>query len=81
MVRKLKSVFKLFYLDDGTLEGSLPTILHDFRLVESMAWIWGLELNCHKSELICDDQASREAMLVAVPDLQVVSGDCTNLLG
>ena len=81
MARKLKSVFKLFYLDDGTLGGSLPTILHDLHLVESMALDLRLELNCHKSELICDDQASREAMLVEVPDLQVVSGGCANLLG
>ena len=78
---KLKSEYKLFYLDDGTMGGSLPTILHDLRLVESMALDVGLELNCHKSELTRDDQASREAMLVEVPNQHLVSGGCANLLG
>ena len=71
----------MFYLDDGTLDGSVEDVLSDFRLVEEVAAELGLSLNQSKTELICDDLASCEAFLYEVPDLQVVSCSEASLLG
>ena len=49
MVLQLKSEFKVFYLDDGTLGGSLPEGLEDLRMLESSALELGLQLNRNKS--------------------------------
>ena len=81
MVLQLKSEFKVIYLDDGTLGGSLPEVLEDLRMVKSFALELGLQLNRNKSELMCEDVTTREAMLVEAPCLRVVSCDGANLLG
>ena len=44
MVLQLKSEFKVFYLDNGTLGGSLPEVLEGLRMVESSALELGLQL-------------------------------------
>ena len=51
---KLQSELVLFYLDDGTIAGSLQDVLTDLRMIELEAFKLGLELNHSKSELICD---------------------------
>ena len=51
---KLKSELTIFYLDDGTIGGSVQDVLADLRQVESEASELGLELNHSKSELITD---------------------------
>ena len=81
MVLQLRSDFKVFYLDDSTLGGSLPEVLEDLQLVERLAPDLGLQLNCSKTELVCDAPASREAMLHDVPGLQVLRRDMADILG
>ena len=81
MVLQLRSEFRVFYMDDGTLGGSLPDVLEDLQLVESSASELGLQLNRSKSELICDDVTTREAMLSEVPGLQVLGRDRADILG
>ena len=81
MVSKLRSEFRVLYLDDGTLAGNLSDVLQDFHQVEMEAANMGLQLNCSKSELICEDPATREAILSEVSDLHVVSIDQVRLLG
>ena len=81
LVSQLCSEFRVFYLDDGTLGGSVEDVLSDFRLVEEVAAELGLSLNRSKTELICDDLASCEAFLSEVPGLQVVSCSEASLLG
>ena len=71
----------MFYLDDGTLGGPLQEVLSDLRLVEEEAAKLGLHLNHSKSELICDDAPTREAMLFEVPGLHNVSCYQATLLG
>ena len=44
LVLKLRSEFKVFYLDDGMLGGPVQDVLHDFRLVEEEAASLGLQL-------------------------------------
>ena len=71
----------MFYLDDGTLGGPLQEVLSDLRLVEEEAAKLGLHLNHSKSELICDDAPTHEAMLFEVPGLHNVSCYQATLLG
>ena len=81
LVTKLTSEFKVFYLDDGTLGGSAESVLHDLQLVEREAAELGLQLNCSKSELICCDSLSRDAILSEAPGLLITSCDQAMLLG
>ena len=69
LVYKLQSELVLFYLDDGTIAGSLQDVLADLRLIEFEASKLGLELNHSKSEVICDQPSVQEAMLSEVPGL------------
>ena len=69
----------MFYLDDGTLDGSVEDVLSDFWLIEEMAEELGLSLNWSKTEFICDDLAICEAFLS--PGLQVVCCSQASLLG
>ena len=71
----------MFYLDDGTLGGCLDDVLHDLQSVELAAGEMGLQLNRGKSEVICEDPITREAILCAAPGLRVVSRDHATLLG
>lgn len=50
---QLPSCFKIFYLDDGTVGGSLQEVTDSLNLVESLASKLGLQLNRSKSEIIC----------------------------
>ena len=61
LLSQLCSKFRMFYLDDGTLSGSVEDVLSHFRLIEEVAVELGLSLNQSKTELICNDLASREA--------------------
>ena len=67
LVSKLQSELVLFYLDDGTIAGSLQDVLADLRLIEFEASKLGLELNHSKSEVISDQPSVQEAMLSEVP--------------
>ena len=81
LVSRLKSSFAVFYLDDGSLGGSLQEVLSDLRLVEEEAAKLGLHLNHSKSEIICDDAPTRKAMVFEVPGLHNVSCSQATLLG
>ncbi len=70
---KLRSEFRVFYLDDGSLGGRMPEVLEDLRFVERLAADLELQLNRSKSELICEDDTTRGVMLCEVPGLQVLS--------
>ena len=78
---KLQSELVLFYLDDGTIAGSLQDVLTDLRMIELEAFKLGLELNHSKSELICDQPSVRETMLSEVPGLHTISCSQATLLG
>ena len=59
LILQLKSEFRLFYLDDGTIGGSEPEVLEDLRFVEQEAASLGLHLNRSKTELICTEPAGK----------------------
>ena len=67
MVEQLCSQLIVFYLDDGNLGGSLEEVLHDLHSVERIAAELGLWLNLGKTEIICSDTTTMNAMLQEVP--------------
>ena len=71
----------MFYLDDGTLGGSVEDVIRDVLLVERGAAELGLHINRNKTELICDDRVSCEAFLSNVPGVRVVNCSQATLLG
>ena len=50
----------------------MEEVLHDLSFVERSALDLGLHLNHDKSELICADTATRDAMLSVAPRLRPV---------
>ena len=81
MVQLMRSDLNLFYLDDGTLGGNLDEVLLDFRTVEQSAAELGLQLNLGKTEIICTEASTRDAMLQHVPGLCTVQREHASLLG
>ena len=71
----------MFYLDDGTLEGSLDDVISDLLHIKEGAARLGLKLNRNKCELICNDVGLISSMLSAVPGLLVVGHSHATLLG
>ena len=81
MVSSLKSQFRLFYLDDGTLGGTLEEVKEDLHVLESAAELLGLHLNHSKSEVICSDTQTRSSMLTVSPSFHCVDPANATLLG
>ena len=81
LILNLRSEFRVFYLDDGTLGGPVDVALSDLHQIEKGAAELGLQLNRKKCEVICDDESTCNAMLSAVPGLQVVGCSQATLLG
>ena len=69
LISSLGSQFRTFYLDDGTLGGSLNEIYSDLATIESKAPLLGLILNQAKSEVICGDKDTDSSILSTFPTL------------
>ena len=80
LISQLKSEFRLFYLDDGTVRGAESVALQDLIFVEREAASLGLQHNHKKTELICEEQAGKEILQMA-PELCKVSPRDSVLLG
>ena len=78
---KLQSDFSVFYLDDGTIGGSAEDIIRDLRIVEYEARLAGLKLNHAKTELVCDDIVTSNAVLSTFSDFKQICCDQATLLG
>ena len=50
-------------------------------LVERVALDMGLQLNCSKSEVICDDSSTCEEVLLEAPGLRLISCDVADIFG
>ena len=72
LLLKLRSAFSVFYLDDGTI---------GLRIVEYEAGLASLELNHAKTELVCDDVVTCNAVLSAFSDFKQICCNCATLLG
>ena len=60
IVSQLRSELWIFYMDDGTLGGSLDDVVDDLHTVRKAAENLGLHLNLTKSEIISVDSHTRE---------------------
>ena len=63
IVSSLKSEYKVFYLDDGTIGGTLEDISADLAYIEKEGKQLGLHFNVAKSERICNDSSHAQGML------------------
>ena len=81
VLSNLRSEFTAFYLDDGTLGGSLEDIKADLAYIEDTAKDINLFLNCSKSEIICVDDSICSSMLSVTPSIQVIDPSDATLLG
>ena len=81
MISNLRSEFTAFYLDDGTLGGSLEDIKADIAYIEDAAKDINLFLNCSNSEIICVDDSTCSSMLSVIPSIQVIDPSDATLLG
>ena len=85
LVSQLESELCLFFLDDGTLGGSVETLRHDLEVIHKFGEAIGLELNKQKSEIICSDIG--KSALLLLPGAQSVDplkatlliGDLSNI--
>ena len=68
----------VMYLDDITLGGSMAEIGHDLEVIESLAEI-GLCLDTQKSEIICNNLDTREAIIMMLPGAQFVDPSSSSL--
>ena len=68
-------------MDDGTLGGSKEDVLHDLDVVECEGADLGLCLNNQKSEVICDDIDTKDALLLSLQGARVVDPLEASLLG
>ena len=75
---KLQSAFSAFYLDDGTIGGSAEDIIRDLRIVGYEA---GFKLNHAKTELVCDDVDTCNAVLSAFSEFKQICRNRATLLG
>ena len=81
MISRLTSIFKAFYLDDGTLGGPVEDVLRDLRFLIEASKDLDLNLNTRKSEIISDDESAVSTMISAFPSLTVVISHNAMLLG
>ena len=79
VISSFQSQFSVFYLDDGTLGGTLDEVSADLALIESQAPLLGLILNQAKSEVICANKDTMSSILTSFPTLNPF--DPRHLLG
>ena len=71
----------MFYLDDGTLGGSLEDIAHDLELIKKEACDIGLELNTNKSEVISINESLLKSVQFILPGIREVDPAKATLRG
>ena len=81
LICSLSFEFKVFYLDDGTIGGSLEDIEADLKIIEDHGRDLGLFLNVDKSEVVSHSQSTVNSLTSAFPGLQYVHAAQAILLG
>ena len=81
LVSSLSSDFRVFYLDDGTISGSLENIQADLRRIEVQGKALGLHLNVDKTEVVPHSESAVGSLLSAFPGLQYVHAGHATVLG
>jgi hypothetical protein len=81
IVESLKSEFKVFYLDDGTLGGSPGDVRDDLLQLQCAAEEINLSLNLSKCEVICKEGIIQSSILSSFPTVKCVNPSEATLLG
>ena len=68
LVSQLKLELCVWYLDDSTIGGPAEDIKHDLEVIVCEGAALGLHLNERKSEVIGDDLAARDSILLSIPE-------------
>ena len=76
----LSAEFCVMYLDDITLGGSMAEIGHDLEVIESLDEV-ELCLNTQKSEIICNNSDTRQAINIMLPGFRLIDPSNSSLLG
>ena len=71
----------MFYLDDGTLGGSIEDPRHDLEEVERVGAEIGLQWNERKTEIIFCNHDTKESLFLSLPGALVVEPQEATLLG
>jgi len=81
LVNRIKSVFNLWYMDDGTLGGHIDVLISDWKMLVEEGRKIGLVVNVTKCELITDDVEVIDKFRVVAQEIKVVSPAAAMLLG
>ena len=76
----LSAEFCVMNLDDITLRGSMAEIGHDLEVIESLPEV-ELCLNTQKSDIICNNPVTREAINMMLPGARLIDPSSSCLLG
>ena len=74
-------LFRVFYLDDGTVGGEVREVQQALFSIEQLASEVGLTLNQSKSEVICQSDSQRGEVMSLFPEVKVIGLDNAQLLG
>ena len=73
LVKRIKSMFNLWYMDDGTLGGHIDVLISDWKMLVEEGKKIGLVVNVAKYELITDDVEVIDKFRVVAQEIKVVS--------
>ena len=78
---QLKPELCVWYLDDSTIGGPAEDVKHDLEVIVCEGAALGLHLNERKSEVIGDNLAARDSILLSIPEAQTTDPESVFLLG
>jgi hypothetical protein len=87
LVSSLQSPLNTWYMDDGTLDGSIDQVMEDVKLIQLAAFNLGLELNTNKCEIFLlnhnkqEENKSLSRLHHCLPGARVAQQDEWRLLG
>ena len=81
LVASLSCEFRVFYMDDGTIGGTLEDVQADLHIIETEGAALGLTMNVSKSEIVSYNESAISPILSAFPGLEFTHAHETVLLG
>ena len=81
VVKIIKSEFNCWYMDDGTIGGTVEQLITDFNTIVAESMKLGLVVNVRKCEIITDDIHVVEKFKVVAPGIKHVKSSAATLLG
>ena len=76
----MKSEMNLWYIDDGTLGGSLTNLINDVQTIQTEGPLIGLTINSSKCEIITSDLNTLTSIRRLLPGAQHVNPENSIIL-